>query len=93
MKKISLLGATGSIGLQTIDIIASNKEKFQLIAFSSGRNIEKTREIIQLTDPELVSVQEEPLTASSAAGQFKLCITGTFHGFFLLVPVFPVPVP
>jgi len=59
MKKISLLGATGSIGLQTIDIIASNKEKFQLIAFSSGRNIEKTREIIQLTEPELVSVQEE----------------------------------
>ncbi|KGR86449.1 1-deoxy-D-xylulose-5-phosphate reductoisomerase [Lysinibacillus odysseyi] len=59
MKKISLLGATGSIGLQTIDIIAANQEAFQLVAFSSGRNIEKTREIILQLNPELVSVQEE----------------------------------
>lgn len=59
MKKISLLGATGSIGLQTIDIIAENREAFQLVAFSSGRNIEKTREIILQLSPELVSVQEE----------------------------------
>ncbi|MGM9949762.1 MAG: 1-deoxy-D-xylulose-5-phosphate reductoisomerase [Lysinibacillus sp.] len=59
MKKISLLGATGSIGLQTIDIIAANPEEFQLVAFSSGRNIEKTRDIISQLSPELVSVQEE----------------------------------
>ena len=59
MKKISLLGATGSIGLQTIDIIAANREEFQLVAFSSGRNIEKTRDIISQLSPELVSVQEE----------------------------------
>jgi 1-deoxy-D-xylulose-5-phosphate reductoisomerase len=59
MKKISLLGATGSIGLQTIDIIVQNPENFQLVAFSSGRNIEKTKEIISLTKPELVSVQQE----------------------------------
>jgi 1-deoxy-D-xylulose-5-phosphate reductoisomerase len=59
MKKISLLGATGSIGLQTVDIIAENREAFQLVAFSSGRNIEKTREIILQLNPELVSVQEE----------------------------------
>lgn len=59
MKKISLLGTTGSIGLQTIDIIVQNPEDFQLVAFSSGRNIEKTKEIIALTKPELVSVQQE----------------------------------
>ncbi|MER1999434.1 MAG: 1-deoxy-D-xylulose-5-phosphate reductoisomerase, partial [Lysinibacillus sp.] len=59
MKKISLLGATGSIGLQTIDIIVKNPEDFQLVAFSSGRNIEKTKEIIALTNAELVSVQQE----------------------------------
>ncbi|MFF5993349.1 1-deoxy-D-xylulose-5-phosphate reductoisomerase [Lysinibacillus sp. KU-BSD001] len=59
MKKISLLGATGSIGLQTIDIILANQQEFQLVAFSSGRNIEKTREIIRQLKPEIVSVQEE----------------------------------
>ncbi len=59
MKKISLLGATGSIGLQTIDIILANQHEFKLVAFSSGRNIEKTREIITQLQPEVVSVQEE----------------------------------
>ena len=59
MKKISLLGATGSIGIQTIDIITAQPEKFQLVAFSAGRNIEKAREIITQLKPELVSMQEE----------------------------------
>ena len=59
MKKISLLGATGSIGLQTIDIILANQDAFKLVALSSGRNIEKTREIITQLQPEIVSVQEE----------------------------------
>ncbi|HWL23655.1 MAG TPA: 1-deoxy-D-xylulose-5-phosphate reductoisomerase [Ureibacillus sp.] len=59
MKKISLLGATGSIGLQTIDILQAYPEQFKLVAFSSGKNIEKTIEIINQLQPELVSVQEE----------------------------------
>lgn len=59
MKKISLLGATGSIGLQTIDVIQANKEMFQLQAFSSGKNLEQTRKIIDALQPELVSVQDE----------------------------------
>ncbi len=59
MKKISLLGATGSIGIQTIDIVIAQPEKFHLVAFSAGRNIEKAREIIIQLKPELVSMQEE----------------------------------
>lgn len=59
MKKISLLGATGSIGWQTYDILKEQSEEFQLVAFSSGRNIEKTREMIDALKPELVSVQFE----------------------------------
>lgn len=59
MKKISLLGATGSIGWQTCDILKNHPEEFQLVAFSAGKNIEKTHEIIRNLQPELVSVQEE----------------------------------
>ncbi|WP_341301946.1 1-deoxy-D-xylulose-5-phosphate reductoisomerase [Lysinibacillus sp. FSL H8-0500] len=59
MKKISLLGATGSIGWQTYDILKEQREAFQLVAFSSGKNIEKTREMIDTLQPELVSVQLE----------------------------------
>lgn len=58
-KHISLLGATGSIGLQTIDILKEHPEDFKLVAFSAGRNLEKTQEIIRDFKPSLVSVQFE----------------------------------
>ena len=56
MKNIYLLGATGSIGTQTLDVIANNPDKFKLIAFSAGRNINKTIEIINQFKPAYVSV-------------------------------------
>ncbi|MDF2556701.1 MAG: 1-deoxy-D-xylulose-5-phosphate reductoisomerase [Bacillales bacterium] len=59
MKKINLLGATGSIGIQTIDILRSYKEEFQLKAVSAGRNIEGIRKVINEFKPELVSVQDK----------------------------------
>ena len=55
-KKISLLGATGSIGIQTIDIIESNPDKFELVSFSAGMNIDKVREIALAFKPQSVSV-------------------------------------
>lgn len=55
-KKISLLGATGSIGIQTLDIIESNPDKFKLVSFSAGMNIDKVREIALKHQPKMVSV-------------------------------------
>lgn len=46
MKKILLLGASGSIGIQTLDVIANHPEKFQLTAFSIGKQIDKAVEIL-----------------------------------------------
>ncbi|ARK25801.1 1-deoxy-D-xylulose-5-phosphate reductoisomerase [Sporosarcina sp. P37] len=59
MKKINLLGATGSIGTQTLSIIAAHPEQFTLTAMSAGRNIQKVREIIAKFHPKLVSVLEK----------------------------------
>ena len=47
LHKVLLLGASGSIGSQTIDIINEAKGKFTLTAFSVGKNIEKAREILR----------------------------------------------
>ncbi|PIC71834.1 1-deoxy-D-xylulose-5-phosphate reductoisomerase [Sporosarcina sp. P16b] len=58
MKKINLLGATGSIGTQTLSIIAAHPDRFELTAMSAGRNIQKTSEIITRFQPKLVSVLE-----------------------------------
>ncbi|MBD3109409.1 1-deoxy-D-xylulose-5-phosphate reductoisomerase [Bacillus sp. AGMB 02131] len=59
MKKISLLGATGSIGRQTMDVVRENKDQFEVVAFSAGNNIELTRKYIKEFSPALVSVKEK----------------------------------
>ncbi|WP_075983462.1 1-deoxy-D-xylulose-5-phosphate reductoisomerase [Bacillus massilinigeriensis] len=59
MKRISLLGATGSIGTQTLDIIREHPEEFSLVAISVGRNIELTRKIIMEFQPKVVSLIEK----------------------------------
>ncbi|WP_102346911.1 1-deoxy-D-xylulose-5-phosphate reductoisomerase [Bacillus sp. Marseille-P3661] len=56
MKKISLLGATGSIGTQTLDIIRLHPNQFELEAISIGNNLTLGREIIHTFKPKVVSV-------------------------------------
>jgi len=57
MKNIFLLGATGSIGTQTLEIIRNHANRFKLIAFSFGRNVELAAQIIREFKPQLVSAQ------------------------------------
>ena len=40
MKKIVLLGSTGSIGAQTLEVIQQNKDKFAVSALTCGSNVE-----------------------------------------------------
>ncbi|WKA53509.1 1-deoxy-D-xylulose-5-phosphate reductoisomerase [Planococcus shixiaomingii] len=58
-KKIILLGATGSIGVQTADIIREHKDEFQLVGFSAGKNMDIARKFLQEFNPEIVCVQRE----------------------------------
>ncbi|WP_299090135.1 1-deoxy-D-xylulose-5-phosphate reductoisomerase [uncultured Metabacillus sp.] len=59
MKKISLLGATGSIGIQTLDVIEAHQEQFKLVAMSFGSNYQSGREIIKRFKPEFVAVKDK----------------------------------
>jgi len=59
VKEIYLLGATGSIGTQTLDIIRNHADRFRLVAFSFGSNIELATEIVREFKPELVSAANE----------------------------------
>lgn len=56
-QKFSLLGSTGSIGTQTLDIVAENPEKFKITAMAAGSNVELFAEQIQKFEPKLVSVR------------------------------------
>ncbi|MCC3357438.1 1-deoxy-D-xylulose-5-phosphate reductoisomerase [Bacillus sp. REN16] len=59
MKKISLLGATGSIGQQTLDVIEQHPEKLRLVAMSLGENVTLGRKIIHKFSPKLVSARSK----------------------------------
>jgi 1-deoxy-D-xylulose-5-phosphate reductoisomerase len=62
MHSVCLLGATGSIGTQVLDIIREKKEEFQLFAMSFGKNIDKAYEIIDEFHPQFVVTSERNLT-------------------------------
>lgn len=53
------MGATGSIGTQTLEIIREHPEEFRLVAMATGKNIDLTRKIICDFRPELVSVSDQ----------------------------------
>lgn len=56
MKNISILGATGSVGTQTLQVIKNEKNKFKLIAFSANKSYEKIIKIIKEFNPKCVAV-------------------------------------
>jgi len=59
MKKISLLGSTGSIGRNSLEVVRRNPEKFRLVALAAGRNIFELAKQIEEFKPLAVSVIDE----------------------------------
>lgn len=74
MKNISLLGASGSIGTQTLDVLRSHPDQFRLVAFSVGKNIDYAVKVIQEFSPQIVSVQreEDVLKLQAVSGNTKI---------------------
>lgn len=58
MKNITIIGATGSIGMQTLDVIRKDKDNFNLIAVSLNKNYEKAIEIIKEFEPKYMVVND-----------------------------------
>lgn len=59
MKLISILGSTGSIGTQTLDIVAQYPEQFQVVGLSCGSNIQLLAEQIREFRPQIVALKDE----------------------------------
>ena len=57
-KRLSLLGSTGSIGEQTLAVVAAAPSRFEVVALAAGRNIEKLADQVRRFRPGLVSVAD-----------------------------------
>ena len=60
MQKIALLGSTGSIGTQTLEVVRENKD-MQIVSMSAGKNLTLFEKQIREFKPQMVSVQTEDL--------------------------------
>eukprot|EP00210_Caulerpa_lentillifera_P009278 g8843.t1 len=62
-KSISVIGSTGSIGTQTLEVCWEHPNEFQVVALSAGTNVELLSEQIRQFKPKLVSVQNSKLAS------------------------------
>jgi 1-deoxy-D-xylulose-5-phosphate reductoisomerase len=59
MRRVAILGSTGSIGTSGIDVVAAHPDRLEIVALSGGRNRELLEAQCRRFRPRIVSVQEE----------------------------------
>ncbi len=59
MKNISILGSTGSIGYQTLEVVSRFSDRFRVVGLAAGKNLGLLMEQIIRFRPKVVSVREE----------------------------------
>ena len=72
MKKLTLLGSTGSIGLNTLDVVREFPQQFRIIALSCRSSIEQLAEQIKEFQPRIVCVDKD-----EQAGELRLIFPDT----------------
>jgi len=70
MRRLALLGSTGSIGTSTLDVVAAHPDRLEVAALAAGRNRELMRAQCERFRPRLVSVAQ-PEDAQWLAGQLS----------------------
>ena len=71
-KKVIILGSTGSVGRQTLDVIQDEKEHFQVVALTGGNNLKLLREQTERFSPLAVALANE-----KRAKELRKCLKGT----------------
>ena len=67
VKRLSILGSTGSIGRATLEVVAQFPERVRVVALAAGRNVALLRQQIAAFQPHLVAVAEEAAARQLAA--------------------------
>lgn len=69
MRGVSIIGATGSIGRQTLDIISNHSDKLRVVALTAGRDVKTLTELVFQWRPKLVAFSD-PKAAEECKGKF-----------------------
>lgn len=84
MKKLSILGATGSIGVQTLDVIRKSNGELKLIGATANSSVEKIKEIIVEFKPKYIGMMDEgskeEISEFCAQNNLKIEVLGGIEG-------------
>jgi 1-deoxy-D-xylulose-5-phosphate reductoisomerase len=67
MKRLAILGCTGSIGVTTLDLVARFPDRFEVVALAAGKNLERLAQQVRRFRPKVVSVQNQAAALDFAA--------------------------
>ena len=59
MKRVAILGSTGSIGTQALEVIAQHPDRFKVVGLAAGRNVELLREQVKSFSPEIATTASD----------------------------------
>jgi 1-deoxy-D-xylulose-5-phosphate reductoisomerase len=79
MKKLTILGSTGSIGVSTLDIVAAHRDRFEVVALTGGNNLELLTSQIETFSPKIAAVISEE-SARKLRKSLKGAKTEILHG-------------
>ena len=68
MKRLAVLGSTGSIGRQTLEVLSERPEQFRVVALAARGSIERLLEQVEILRPELAVVGDAAVAEALAAG-------------------------
>jgi 1-deoxy-D-xylulose-5-phosphate reductoisomerase len=69
MIRIALLGATGSIGRSTLEVVARHPDRFRVVAVSAHRSVEALAEIVERVAPEVAVLTDETAWSGARGGE------------------------
>ncbi|MEM6447295.1 MAG: 1-deoxy-D-xylulose-5-phosphate reductoisomerase [Cyanobacteria bacterium P01_D01_bin.123] len=72
MKAITLLGSTGSIGTQTLDLVAQYPDRFRVVGLTANGNVELLAEQVRQFQPEIVAIAKPEKLAELKAALIDL---------------------
>ena len=80
MKRLSILGSTGSIGRNTLEVVSRNPGKFKVVGLTAGENIDLLESQIKEFRPEIVAVADEPSAERLRLRHLPVKILSGEHG-------------
>jgi len=67
MKRIAILGSTGSVGVQALDVVAHHPDRFEVVGLAAGRNARRLAEQVRAFRPRFVTLSDPGAARELAA--------------------------